>query len=330
MAQITWDQYDGFIHSNQVSKKFRETLRPRAKFRQFATLPPELENATQGKGERFYWNVAKKPAMQNFRLAETLRIESSTLDTLQNSLVVQEMGRAIEHTQKAQLLSMQNWEGIIKSALSYMAAHQFDVEVFLAMKSTPLHAAPTGGNSTTSVTVSTNGTTSITNNIELTTGHVKAIGDYMKNANIPQNMDRDAYICITDVNTLRPFKNELETINKYTPEGYAKIQYGEVGRYDDVIFIEQNMISKGGAVDSTTYDPYTDVADPWNNGKSSWAVFFGDDAVTEAAVVPEEIRAKLPEDYGRDKGAAWYALTGYGLTHPDADNARVVFWNSAA
>jgi hypothetical protein len=39
---------------------------------------------------------------------------------------------------------------------------------------------------------------------------------------------------------------------------------------------------------------------------------------------------KLPEDYGRDRGAAWYALCGFGITHPDATNSRIVMFDSAA
>lgn len=331
MAEITWDQYDGFIHSNQVSNKLRESLRPRAKLRQFATLPDELETtAVQGKGERFYWNVIGKPAMQNFRLNETERIPSSTLSTTQNSLVVTEMGRAIERTEKAETLSMQRWEKIIKSALAYMASHQFEVEVYLQLKGTPLWVAPSGGTSTTAVTLTTNSSTVTTNNVAFGTGHVKAINDLMQIRNIPPNMDRDAYVAVGGISTLRPVSNDLETINQYTETGYSRIMFGEIGRYDDMIFVKQNMIASGGAVDSTTYDPYTDTADAWNNAQSDWIVFLGDDPVTEAAVVPEEIRAKLPEDYGRDKGAAWYYLGGFGLTYPDATNARAVFWGSAA
>jgi hypothetical protein len=90
------------------------------------------------------------------------------------------------------------------------------------------------------------------------------------------------------------------------------------------------MIPDGGALDSTTYDAYTNTADAWNNAVSSWAMFFGDDPVTEAPVIPEEVRAKLPEDYGRDKGAAWYYLGGFGNSYPDASNSRNVMWDSAA
>jgi len=64
-------------------------------------------------------------------------------------------------------------------------------------------------------------------------------------------------------------------------------------KYEGTRFVEQNFIPKGGAIDSTTFDPYTGTADAWNNAKSSWAYFCGGDTVNEALVIPEEIRAMI-------------------------------------
>lgn len=83
---------------------------------------------------------------------------------------------------------------------------------------------------------------------------------------------------------------------------------GEIGRYESVRFVEQNFIPAGGAADSTTYDPWAVTPDGWNNGLSSWAFFCGGDTVTEAVCVPEEVRAKIPGDFGRSRGIAWYYL----------------------
>ena len=33
----------------------------------------------------------------------------------------------------------------------------------------------------------------------------------------------------------------------------------------------------------------------------------------EGIAVPEQIRGKIPDDYGRKKGIAWYYLGGFGL-----------------
>lgn len=332
MSQITWDQQAGYRHSNQVSDMLRESLRPRAKIRQFATLE-DGENSGVGlnRGDTFYWNVYDTPARQNYRLEETQRIQSSKMTKQQRALTVTEMGRAIEHTEKANLLSSEDWSKIIESGLAFMASAQFDVETFLSFMETPLRASPVAGTSVDTLVFTENGVPSTTNDVALTTGHVKEIVDEMKVRNIPPHRDTDGnYFCISDPRNFRGIKNELEDIHQHTETGLAYIKHGEIGKYEDCIFIEQNMVPRGGAADSTLFDPHTNTADPWNNGKASWAIFFGDDAVTEAAVVPEEVRAKLPEDYGRDKGAAWYYLGGFASTHPDADNARAIIFDSAA
>ena len=66
-----------------------------------------------------------------------------------------------------------------------------------------------------------------------------------------------------------------------------------------------------------------------NGNVSDDAHFFGKDTVAEAIVVPEEIRGKIPTDYGRSKGIAWYALEGFGIVHTDATNCRIVRWTSS-
>lgn len=140
----------------------------------------------------------------------------------------------------------------------------------------------------------------------------------------------DDYVSIAEVTTYRGVKNSLETIHQYTETGLAHIFSGEIGRYESFRFIEQTFIPAGGAADSVTYDPWTRTADAWNNALSSWAFFMGADTVTEAVCIPEEIRAKIPGDYGRSRGIAWYYLGGFGLVHPDATNARIMMWDSAA
>ena len=71
----------------------------------------------------------------------------------------------------------------------------------------------------------------------------------------------------------------------------AAIAAGEIGRYENTRFVEQSFVAKGGANDSTTYDPYAGTADAWNNGLSSWGFLLGGDTVTEAIALPEEVRA---------------------------------------
>ena len=318
----------GYLYSDEMSDFLRITVQPLTKFRQMC----DAEDGTQkglGAGELFVWDTVSNVARQGRRLSETVPIPETNFTVAQNSLTVVEWGQSVPYTGKLELLAKHKVQNIIDKALKHDARKCFDIEAFLQFKATPLRFAPTGGTSATAITLTTNGATATTNNLALGTGHVKAISDTMKERNTPP-FENDAYMCISHPSTYRGFKNSLESIHQYTQEGLQMIRYGEIGRYEDTRFIEQNFIPKGGANDSVTFDPWEGVADAWNNALSSWAFFFGADTCTEAIVVPEEIRAKLPGDFGRSKGIAWYALGGFGITQTSVADARIYMWDSAA
>lgn len=318
----------GYMYSDELSNTLRQQVQPLTKFRQLC----DAQDGTQkglNRGQNFNWNVYSNVGTQGRRLAENQTMPETGFTVLQHSLVVTEAGNSVPYTGKLSSLAKQEVVTIIDKTLKDDARKYFDIEAFLQMKTTPLRFAPTSGNSATAITLDTNGTCSTTNNLALGTGHIKAAGDTMKERNIPPYI-MDDYVSISSPTTYRGVKNTLETIHQYTETGLAHIFNGEIGRYESFRFIEQTFIPKGGAADSTTYDPWSGTADAWNNGLSSWAFFLGADTVTEAVCVPEEIRAKIPGDYGRSRGIAWYYLGGFGLVHPDALNARVMMWDSAA
>lgn len=318
----------GYLYSDQLSEYLRMTVQPLTKFRQFC----DAEDGTQkglGRGETFTWDIVSNVARQGRRLDETQPIPETNVTISQGSLTVTEWGNSVPYTGKLEALAKIKIQGLIDKALKHDARKAFDIEAFLQFKRTPLRAAPTSGTSTTAITLTTNSATATTNNVELGTGHIKALSDTAKERNIPP-YEGDAYFMISHPTTFRTMKNSLESIHQYTQDGLNMIRYGEIGRYEDTRFIEQNNVAKGGANDSTTFDAWEGTADAWNNAKSSWAFFFGADTVTEAICIPEEIRAKLPGDYGRSKGIAWYALGGFGLIHTAATEARIIMWDSAA
>lgn len=318
----------GYLYSDELSDYLRMALQPLTKMRQFCDAQ---DGASKGlnRGDQFVWNVYSNLGSQGRRLDENQPIPETGFTITQKSLTIYEAGNSVPYTGKLEALAKHDVQTIIDRTLRDDCRKFFDIQAYEQFKRTPLRVAPTSGTSTTAVTLTTNSATATTNNVELRSGHVKAISDTMKERNIPTFMGDD-YMAVSHPTTYRTFKNDLETVKQYTETGLAHIFAGEIGRYEGFRFVEQNFIPKGGANDSTTFDPYTGTADAWDNGKSSWAFFFGGDTVTEAIVIPEEIRAKIPGDYGRSKGIAWYALTGHGLVHDDADQARVLMWDSAA
>lgn len=318
----------GYLYSDELSKTLRRQVQPLTKFRQLCDAEDGTEKGLN-RGDKFHWNVYSNVGTQGRRLAENQSMPETGFTMIQHELTVYEAGNSVPYTGKLTSLAKQDVVSIIDKTLKDDARKYFDIESFLQFKATPLRFAPSGGNSTTAITLDTNGVCSTTNNLALGTGHVKAASDTMKMRNIPPYINDD-YLSIAEVTTYRGLKNSLETLHQYTETGLAHIFSGEIGRYESVRFIEQTFIPSGGAADSTTFDPWTRTADAWNNALSSWAFFMGADTVTEAVCIPEEIRAKIPGDYGRSRGIAWYYLGGFGLVHPDATNARVMMWDSAA
>ena len=327
-AALTWtDSGDGFMYDDELSDILRTALQPLAKFRQFAEPDEDAMSKGLHRGDKYRWNVYGNVATQGRELNELQPMPETNFAVTQAELTIREHGNSVPYTGKLAALSKHDVLRIIHNALKHDARKAFDIKVWEQFDLCKLRYA--AATSTTAVVSTENASTVTTNNVNLGTGHVKAITDDMRERNIPGFVDDD-YIALSHPTTFRPFKNELEAIHQYTGEGQAKIYNGEIGRYEGDRFVEQNFIPKGDAIDSTTHDAYTGTADAWDNAKSSWAFFFGGDTVNEAIVVPEEIRAKIPQDYGRSGGIAWYALLGYGIFHDVAAQTRIAKWDSAA
>ena len=323
MAGQVWsvNTSGGYMYALNLSRELRMAVQPIVKFRQFCDIK---DAAHQGlhRGDTFHWNVFSDVATQGTTLTETSTIPETSFTISQGTMTITEAGNSVPYTGKLDDLSEQPIREIVRKVLKNDAKKSFDNLAADQFNAAALRVVPTNGTSTTSLDLTTNGTATETNNIALGKEHVKLIVDTMKERNIPA-YSGDDYYAIAWPSTFRTLKNDLESIKQYIDQGFQMIMNGEVGRYEGVRFIEQTHIDKG-YIGSTLADA------TWTNAKSDWCVFFGEDTVAEAIAVPEEIRGKIPGDFGRDRGIAWYYLGGFGLVHTQAAQSRVVIWDSAA
>ncbi len=302
----------GYMYSQRLSKVLRYQIQPLVKFRQFA----DVKDATgqgKNKGDLYHWNVYSNVQTQGTTLAETSTMPETNFTITQGTLQITEYGNSVPYTGKLDDLSEHPVTEIIDKVLKQDAKKAFDIAVNAQFNLTPLRFVAT--TDTVAGTLYANGTATGTNGVQMLSGHVKTIVDAMKERNIPPYMGDD-YAAIGHPSTFRGLKNDLEQLHKYTPEGFQLILNGEIGRYENTRFVEQTNIAK----------------ETWSGGKSNWAFFFGNDTVAEAIAIPEEMRGKIPTDFGRSRGIAWYYLGGFGIVHPVADvtNARIVKWDTAA
>ncbi len=298
----------GYMYTDELSDVLRMEVQPQVRYRQHCDAKDAMDKGL-GKGDTYHWNVYSDIGTQGTALAENTAIPESKFTITQGSLTVEEYGNSVPYTGKLDDLSRHPVKEVVKKVLKNDASKTFDILARAQFDSTPVICA--AETSTTAVVTVENGTCATTNNVALGVGHVKAIVDIMKERDIPTFSSGD-YFCIARPTTFRTMKNSLESIHQYVDAGFRMIMNGEVGRYEGVRFIEQTNIASAG----------------WTNAKSDVAHFFGEDTIAEAIVIPEEIRGKIPTDYGRSKGVAWYYLGGFGIVHSDATNARIVEWGS--
>jgi N4-gp56 family major capsid protein len=323
MAGQVWavNSLGGYLYSRQLSNVLRANVQPLVKFRQFADVH-DISQQGKKKGDTFTWDVFSDVSAAGAVLVETNTMPETNFTIIQGTLTVTEAGNSVPYSGKLDNLSKFPVEDVIKKVLKNDCVKYLDRAAWTQFNQTLLRAIPVGGTSATAITLYTNGTVTGTNSIAFSNAHAKAIVDAMKERNIPAYI-ADDYYAIAWPTTLRTLKNNLETIHQYSDTGFNLIMNGEIGRYENTRYIEQTNIAKGTGTDGTT-------TTAWTNGVSDWMFFFGNDTVAEAIAVPEEMRGKIPTDYGRSKGIAWYYLGGFGIVHTAAINTRIVKWDSAA
>lgn len=323
MAGQLWavNSLGGFFYSLNLSNELREALQPMSRFRQFCDVKDASQQG-KGKGQTFTWDVVSNVASNGGTLVETNTMPETQFTITQATLTINEYGNSVPYSGKLEALSKFEVRKPVMQALRNDAVKTFDRAAWAQFKATPLHVVPAAaGTSTGTLTLTTNGTATATNNIAFQKEHAKLVVDLMKERNIPAYTNDD-YVGIAWPTTLRRLKNDLETIHQYTVPGIQLIFNAEIGRYENVRYTEQTNIVKGVSTDGIS-------GTAWASG-NDWIFFLGEDTVAEGVAVPEEMRAKIPTDYGRSKGVAWYYLGGFGLVQTAAAEARMVMWDSAA
>ena len=331
MAGQVWSNAadGGYMYSDELSMVMRNQVQPAVRFRQFCDAKDATDKGL-GKGQLFSWNIYTDLADGGGQLQESQAMPVTKFTIVQQSLTITEYGNSVPYTAKLDNFSKQPVSEIINKALKNDATKTFDGAANLQFRASTLKAAPASGNSATAIVVVQTGSVGVTNNLAINTTHWKAISDTMKERNIAAYNGND-YIAMGWPTTFRGLKNLLETVHQYVDQGFRQILNGEIGRYEGVRIIEQTNVAKGGAENASTWTFRNAV--PWTNGASDWIHFFGEDTVAEALVIPEEIRGKIPVDFGRDRGIAWYYLGGFGIVHGPAGilaDQRILSWASAA
>lgn len=129
----------------------------------------------------------------------------------------------------------------------------------------------------------------------------------------------DHYICFIHPHQSAYLRRTNDWTNAALYAGSTQMYTGEIGRFEDVRFVESTVVPNGrsSARDPNTGD-YVDLGfDPalasgysGNQVAVYRAVMFGEYAYGHATALPVELRDNGVEDFGREHGLAWYAIWG--------------------
>jgi N4-gp56 family major capsid protein len=139
-----------------------------------------------------------------------------------------------------------------------------------------------------------------TTGYHFTSALVKDAVETLATKNVPRL--GETYVAFIHPHQSRKLRDDPEFIEvtKYAAPG--NFMLGEIGRLNDVVFIETTQVSP-----STTLPGAGGVTPIYR------AIFLGDNAFGHAISLPVELRDGGILDFGREHALAWYAIWGLGL-----------------
>lgn len=288
----------GYFTNIKLSEQIRYAAQPLMRFRQFCNIHEALG---KGKGDTIEFPKVSNLGTSGGTLVETNTMPETNFTQRRGTMTVNEYGLAVPYTGKLEALSAFSIKDMTTRTLRDDEAKVLDSAA--GAKFTSGYAKYVCL-SATSGTLTTNSTAGGTATGNLNVYHLKQIVKQLKKWNIKPFSDGN-YICIGSIEAIGGLRDDTATGGWIDAAKYAQprdanngLFTGEVGKIQGVRCLEENNVLSNIIGNSSAYGE---------------AVVFGDDAVVEAIAVPEEIRAKIPTDYGRSQGVAWYGLLGFEL-----------------
>lgn len=285
----------GYLANPKLSRQIRNAATTQMRFRQFVRPEPGFG---KNKGESILFNKIGKVNDTGGTLVETSRIPETDVSIAQGTVTVVERGNSIPYTGKLDDLSEFSVNNIWTVALRNDMAEVLDSAAYTAFALAKVKYTPTGSAGSPTGTFDTDGTISTAATRHVQTFDILEIGLYLKSTLKATKYDGENYMAVISPGFANSMMKDTDWKNASLYGDPDRLFAGEVKRFHGFRFVEETNVLDD-TMGSTSY-----------RGE---AVFFGADPVVEGVAIPGEIRAKIPEDYGRSKGVAWYSILGFQI-----------------
>lgn len=313
MAQFTWtfDAPTGVYKSHELSAELFKAAVAKSVFMDH--VMPQNEFGRKMGETITLKRVAAITEPTSAALTEGVRIPEDTLSLSTRAITVSEIGRAVPFTSFAEDLSVLDLNGTIQKELTRQMQLVLDTMAATAFKNAKVKYAVTG---LATNNIATNGTFGATSTDNMNVFHCEEIRDYLFDTLRTPTIG-DGYVGIFRTKGLRGIKRDpdWEEWHKYTDPS-AKFN-NEIGQIENIRFIETNHSNALGTVGT--------------GSALGEGVVFGEDAVAMVEAMTPELRAGMPQDFGRQRAVAWYGIVAFDTIWDtgNAGQARIIHVGSA-
>lgn len=304
MAQYTWtfDAPSGTFKEHTLS---RDLLLASLEDVTFPEHAGDAGGYGRKQGESVTWTRVSNIAEPNSAvLSEVDRIPEDPYSITTRDAVVQELGRAVPFTSLTEDLSWYDVENSVQGKLRSQMSLVLDTLASVAFKDTQLKYNTTGAGTGT---LSTNGTFAGASTVNLDTGHLEELHDILYDTYHADYAEGENYVGIFRQLGIRGVLNDsnFQSWMQYT-DPTSRFN-NEVGRWSQIRLTRTNHNNALGRVGTASV--------------LGEGVIFGRDTVRLAEAMAPELRAAIPQDFGRKKAVAWYGILRYRSVWGDTANA---------
>lgn len=305
MATQSWavSATGGYLGHAQLSKSVYYQAQQIMRWVQFADLD---EKFGANMGDTLLFDKIMDLDTRGGQLTETNPIPSTTHKIRQGTCIAYEWGNSLNFPEVlehfAEIDPLDKFQRVITNDMAKVRDRMVKDE-FANCK---IKYTPTGTVSNPSATWATNGTVSATATRDLMAWDLREINEAMRSGvygsttirPVPPFDGDGHYVFMGSVGAVRVLREDPDWKNAAYYGDPERLFNAEAGLFENFRVIEENhLLSR--TLGTTSY--------------KGEGFAFGEETVKLITVVPPELRRKIPLDYGRDRGIAWYSIEGVKL-----------------
>lgn len=282
------------------SAEIRYASQPLLRFDQFVDVKEEL-GRIPGSGIQFMKYNDMTGGIS--ALTEGTDMTKNSLGTSTVTISLSEYGNALQISEQLRTQSFDDLMASMSRLLGYNAARSLDSNHRNTLEGTSNVNFPGGKTARTALAANDYFDTAIIKDtvVDLATNKAPKING-------------DTYVCFVHPAQARRIRDDGSWTNASNYGAPDQLFLGEIGRFEDVTFVETTMIRY---ID-TSGNLIEDGTDEGNNASSTplvntyQALMLGDHAWGKAVAKDVSLRDDGVEDFGRKHSLAWYAILGFG------------------